>query len=127
MLLVDQFVELLDELDCFEVLASAELLAPRGLLDRQRIPADRERPFRPIVSTDSGDREQPFRAREQEELGHASIELTVGTYGRWLRKKAPGVRGQAGRHESRSDWWQGWWQRPHATYPASGKLLREWI
>ncbi len=25
----------------------------------------------------------------QEQLGHASIELTVGTYGRWLRKKAP--------------------------------------
>jgi hypothetical protein len=27
----------------------------------------------------------------QEQLGHASNELTVGTYGRWLRKKAPGV------------------------------------
>ena len=27
----------------------------------------------------------------QEQLGHASIELTVGTYGRWLRKRAPGV------------------------------------
>jgi integrase len=27
----------------------------------------------------------------QEQLGHASIELTVGTYGRWLRKKAPGA------------------------------------
>ena len=25
----------------------------------------------------------------QEQLGHASIELTVGTYGRWLRKRAP--------------------------------------
>ena len=24
----------------------------------------------------------------QEQAGHASIELTVGTYGRWLRKKA---------------------------------------
>ena len=24
----------------------------------------------------------------QEQLGHASIELTVGAYGRWLRKKA---------------------------------------
>jgi integrase-like protein len=27
----------------------------------------------------------------QEQLGHASIDLTVGTYGRWLRKKAPGA------------------------------------
>jgi hypothetical protein len=27
----------------------------------------------------------------QQALGHASIELTVGTYGRWLRKKAPGA------------------------------------
>ena len=27
----------------------------------------------------------------QEQLGHASIELTVGTYGRWLRKKGPGA------------------------------------
>ena len=27
----------------------------------------------------------------QEQLGHASIELTVGTYGRWLRKQAPGA------------------------------------
>jgi integrase len=27
----------------------------------------------------------------QEQLGHASIELTVGTYGRWLRKRAPGA------------------------------------
>jgi hypothetical protein len=27
----------------------------------------------------------------QEQLGHASIELTVGTYDRWLRKKAPGA------------------------------------
>ena len=27
----------------------------------------------------------------QEQLGHASIELTVGTYGRWLRKKSPGA------------------------------------
>ncbi len=27
----------------------------------------------------------------QEQLGHASIELTVGTNGRWLRKKAPGA------------------------------------
>jgi hypothetical protein len=25
----------------------------------------------------------------QEQLGRSSIELTVGTYGRWLRKKAP--------------------------------------
>ena len=24
-------------------------------------------------------------------MGHASIELTVGTYGRWLRKRAPGA------------------------------------
>ena len=29
----------------------------------------------------------------QEQLGHASIELTVGTYGRWLRKRAPGAVG----------------------------------
>ena len=27
----------------------------------------------------------------QRQLGHASIELTVGTYGRWLRKTAPGA------------------------------------
>jgi integrase len=27
----------------------------------------------------------------QEQLGHASIELTVSTYGRWLKKKAPGA------------------------------------
>ena len=26
----------------------------------------------------------------QEQLGHASIELTVATYGRWLKKKAVG-------------------------------------
>jgi integrase len=26
----------------------------------------------------------------QEQLGHATIELTVSTYGRWLKKKAPG-------------------------------------
>src|SRR5262249_24643200 len=30
-------------------------------------------------------------AYAHEQLGHASIELTVGTYGRWLRKKAPGA------------------------------------
>jgi len=27
----------------------------------------------------------------KEQLGHSSIELTVGTYGRWLRKRAPGA------------------------------------
>jgi hypothetical protein len=27
----------------------------------------------------------------QKQLGLASIELTVGTYGRWLRKRAPGA------------------------------------
>jgi len=27
----------------------------------------------------------------QEQLGHASIALTIGTYGRWLRKRAPGA------------------------------------
>ena len=27
----------------------------------------------------------------QEQLGHATIELTVTTYGRWLKKKAPGA------------------------------------
>jgi integrase len=27
----------------------------------------------------------------QEQLGHSTIQLTVGTYGRWLRKKAPGA------------------------------------
>ena len=27
----------------------------------------------------------------QQQLGHANIGLTVGTYGRWLRKKAPGA------------------------------------
>ncbi|MEY4527140.1 MAG: hypothetical protein RL768_859 [Nitrospirota bacterium] len=27
----------------------------------------------------------------QEQLGHASIDLTVSTYGRWLKKRAPGV------------------------------------
>src|SRR6188768_1128892 len=27
----------------------------------------------------------------QEQLGHATIELTVSTYGRWLKKRAPGV------------------------------------
>jgi len=27
----------------------------------------------------------------QEQLGHADISLTVGAYGRWLRKKAPGA------------------------------------
>jgi integrase len=27
----------------------------------------------------------------QDQLGHSSIELTVGTYGRWLRKRAPGA------------------------------------
>ena len=30
-------------------------------------------------------------AGAKEQLGHASIELTVGTYGRWLRKRAPGA------------------------------------
>ncbi|SLM48033.1 protein of unknown function [Nitrospira japonica] len=30
----------------------------------------------------------------QEQLGHATIELTVSTYGRWLKKKAPGVLDQ---------------------------------
>ncbi len=33
----------------------------------------------------------------QEQLGHASIELTVGTYGRWLRKRAPGAVDQLDR------------------------------
>jgi integrase len=28
----------------------------------------------------------------QEQLGHARIELTVGLYGRWLRKRAPGAQ-----------------------------------
>jgi integrase len=27
----------------------------------------------------------------QEQLGHATMELTVSTYGRWLKKKAPGA------------------------------------
>ena len=27
----------------------------------------------------------------QEQLGHATIEMTVTTYGRWLRKRAPGA------------------------------------
>ena len=27
----------------------------------------------------------------QEQLGHAAIELTGSTYGRWLKKKAPGA------------------------------------
>jgi hypothetical protein len=27
----------------------------------------------------------------QEQVGHATIELTVSTYGRWLKKKAPGA------------------------------------
>ena len=27
----------------------------------------------------------------QEQPGHATIELTVSTYGRWLKKRAPGV------------------------------------
>ena len=27
----------------------------------------------------------------QEQLGHATIELTVSTYGRWLKNKAPGA------------------------------------
>jgi integrase len=27
----------------------------------------------------------------QEQLGHATIELTVSTYGRWLKKRAPGT------------------------------------
>jgi len=27
----------------------------------------------------------------QEQLGHATIELPVSTYGRWLKKKAPGA------------------------------------
>ena len=31
------------------------------------------------------------RYRLQEQLGHATIELTVSTYGRWLKKKAPGA------------------------------------
>src|SRR6188508_977393 len=30
----------------------------------------------------------------QEQLGHATIELTVSTYGRWLKKKAPGALDQ---------------------------------
>jgi len=27
----------------------------------------------------------------QRQLGHATIELTVSTYGRWLKKKSPGA------------------------------------
>lgn len=27
----------------------------------------------------------------QEQLGHATMELTVGVYGRWLRKRSPGA------------------------------------
>jgi integrase len=27
----------------------------------------------------------------QEQLGHATIELTVSTYGRWVKNKAPGA------------------------------------
>jgi len=30
----------------------------------------------------------------QEQLGHATIELMVSTYGRWLKKKAPGALDQ---------------------------------
>jgi hypothetical protein len=30
----------------------------------------------------------------QEQLGHSTIELTVSTYGRWLKKKAPGALDQ---------------------------------
>jgi len=42
----------------------------------------------------------------QEQLGHASIELTVGTYGSWLRKRAPGavdrLNGVVDRREEKS-------------------------
>ena len=31
------------------------------------------------------------RAIRREQLGHSSIKLTVDTYGKWLRKKAPGA------------------------------------
>jgi hypothetical protein len=37
------------------------------------------------------------RTYVQEQLGHASHELTVGTYGQWLRKAGPGRRGPPGR------------------------------
>jgi integrase len=30
----------------------------------------------------------------QEQLGHASVEPNVGTYDRWLRKRAPGAAGR---------------------------------
>jgi integrase len=63
----------------------------------------------------------------QEQLGHSSIKLTVDTYGRWLRKKAPGavdrldeapaaesgskvvVIGDRPRHPSQQVCWWGWW------------------
>jgi hypothetical protein len=48
-----------------EVLAGGEGPAVEQVQDdvtEVRIPEDRERPFRPIVNGDSGDREQPFRA-----------------------------------------------------------------
>jgi hypothetical protein len=34
-------------------------------------------------------------AHVQEQLGRATIELSVSTYGRWLRKRAPGAVGSA--------------------------------
>ena len=39
----------------------------------------------------------------QEQLGHASIELTVGQYGRWLRKRAPGAVDRLDEPENRAD------------------------
>lgn len=39
----------------------------------------------------------------QEQLGHASIELTVGQYGRWLRKRAPGAVDRLDEPQNRAD------------------------
>jgi integrase len=36
----------------------------------------------------------------QEQLGHATIELTVSTYGRWLKKRAPGALDRLDRAEN---------------------------
>jgi integrase len=59
----------------------------------------------------------------QEQLGHSSIKLTVDTYGRWLRKKAPGA---VDRLDEPSPTESGSKRQQKAPTPADhhGKLLR---
>jgi len=63
----------------------------------------------------------------QRMLGHASITLTVDTYGKWLPMGEQGGCGSARRSGSGRRCVAIWWQRPPPAYLTTYKLLRDLV